>query len=55
MSRVAIVGVEGSGKTVLMAALGDMFGKPSDGSVYLMPENQAAFSFMTQIPHKMRE
>lgn len=55
MSRVAIVGVEGSGKTVLMAALGDMFGKPSDGSVYLMPENQSAFSFMTQIPHKMRE
>ena len=55
MSRVAIVGVEGSGKTVLMTALADLYGKPSADSPYLMPENQSAFSFMTQIPHKMRE
>lgn len=55
MSRIAIVGVEGSGKTVLMAALADMFGKPSEDALYLMPENQASFSFMTQIPHKMKE
>lgn len=54
MSKVAIVGVEGSGKTVLMAAMGEMYGKASHDSLYLMPENQAAFSFMTRIPHKMR-
>lgn len=54
MSKVAIVGVEGSGKTVLMAALGEMYGQASHDSLYLMPENQAAFSFMTRIPHKMR-
>lgn len=54
MSKVAIVGVEGSGKTVLMAALGEMYGQASHDSLYLMPENQAAFSFMTQIPHMMR-
>lgn len=55
MSRVAIVGVEGSGKTVLMAALADRYGTPSDDSMYLMPENQSAFTFMKHIPHKMRE
>ena len=54
MSKVAIVGVEGSGKTVLMAAMGEMYGQASNDSLFLMPENQAAFSFMTQIPHKMR-
>ena len=54
MSKVAIVGVEGSGKTVLMAALAEMYGQASQHSIYLMPENQAAFSFMTMIPHKMR-
>lgn len=55
MSKVAIVGVEGSGKTVLMAALADLFGKPLANSPYLMPENQSAFSFMTMIPHKMKQ
>lgn len=54
MSKVAIVGVEGSGKTVLMAALGEIYGQASHEGLYLMPENQAAFSFMTRIPHKMR-
>ena len=54
MSKVAIVGVEGSGKTVLMAALAETYGQATHDGVYLMPENQAAFSFMTMIPHKMR-
>jgi hypothetical protein len=54
MSRVAIVGVEGSGKTVLMAALADRYGTPSDDSLYLMPESQSSFTFMKHIPHKMR-
>jgi TPR repeat protein len=54
MSRVAIVGVEGSGKTVLMAALADLYGDPSHDSIYLMPESQSSFAFMKHIPHKMR-
>jgi formylglycine-generating enzyme required for sulfatase activity len=55
MSKVAIVGVEGSGKTVLMAALAEQYGTISPDRPYLMPENQAAFSFMTHIPHLMRK
>ena len=45
MSKIAIVGVEGSGKTVFMAALGEMYGQMSNDSLYLMPENQAAFAY----------
>ena len=54
MSKVAIVGVEGSGKTVLMGALCESYKKISDGTPYLMPENQSAFMFMERIPHKLR-
>lgn len=55
MSKVAIVGVEGSGKTVLMASLAECFGSISHDEPYLMPENQAAYLFMNQIPHRLRE
>jgi hypothetical protein len=55
MSRIAIVGVESSGKTVLMAALADLYGEPSHDNVYLMPESQSAFAFMKHIPQKMRD
>lgn len=55
MSKIAIVGVEGSGKTVLMAALAEQYGAISQDRPYLMPENQSAFTFMTQIPHRMRQ
>ncbi len=54
MSKVAIVGVEGSGKTVLMASLSECYGKISDGEPFLMPENQAAYLFMNQVPHRLR-
>jgi len=54
MGKVAIVGVEGSGKTVLMASLTECFGKVSDQDLYLMPENQTAYMFMKQIPHRLR-
>lgn len=55
MSRVAFVGVEGSRKTVLMAVLADLYGKPSHDAVYLMPERQSSFAFMKHILHKMRQ
>lgn len=53
MGKIAIVGVEASGKTVLVAALAGKFGTMSDDSFYLLPENKEAFAFMTQVPYKM--
>ncbi len=54
MGKVAIVGVEGSGKTVLMGALCECYKQGAEDEPYLMPENQAAFMFMERIPHKLR-
>lgn len=55
MGKVAIVGVEGSGKTVLMAGLCECFKQVSGSDdPYLMPENKAAHMFMMQVPHKLR-
>lgn len=54
MSKIAIVGVEGSGKTVLMAGLSECYKQTSETEPYLMPENQSAFMFMQCIPHKLR-
>jgi formylglycine-generating enzyme required for sulfatase activity len=54
MGKIAIVGVEGSGKTVLMAALCECYRAISETEPYLMPENQSAFVFMQQVPHKLR-
>jgi hypothetical protein len=54
MGKVAIVGVEGSGKTVLMASLAECYGSISGDEPYLMPENQAAYLFMKQVPHRLR-
>lgn len=54
MGKVAIVGVEGSGKTVLMAGLCECYKQSTSSDLYLMPENKAAHMFMTQVPHKLR-
>jgi formylglycine-generating enzyme required for sulfatase activity len=55
MGKVAIVGVEGSGKTVLMAGLCECFKQvPGSDDPYLLPENKAAHMFMMQVPHKLR-
>ncbi|MEI7945565.1 MAG: hypothetical protein WCJ02_02665 [bacterium] len=55
MGKVAIVGVEGSGKTVLMAGLCECFKQvPGTDDPYLMPENQAAFKFMETVPYMLR-
>lgn len=55
MGKVAIVGVEGSGKTVLMAGLCECFKQvPGSDEPYLMPENQAAFKFMETVPYMLR-
>jgi hypothetical protein len=55
MGKVAIVGVEGSGKTVLMAGLCECFKQvPGSDDPYLIPENQAAFKFMETVPYMLR-
>jgi len=46
MSKISIVGVEGSGKTVMMAAFGDKYKHPDSSGLFLSPENPTAFSFV---------
>jgi len=35
MTKVSIVGVRGSGKTVLLAALGDKYQRPDENGLFL--------------------
>ena len=39
MKKVAIVGVEGSGKTVMLAGLGDLYTCPDEEGYFLAPKN----------------
>lgn len=39
MRKVAIVGVEGSGKTVLLAGLGDLYSRPDEQGYFLSPKD----------------
>lgn len=50
MDDILILGVEGSGKTVLAMALAKVFAGHADAGVRLKPENQAAFRFLEQMP-----
>jgi len=45
MKKIAIVGVEGSGKTVMMAAMGEQWERPDERGYFLSPENAEAFGF----------
>ena len=53
MSKVAIVGVEGSGKTVLMAVLGDRYAQGTDG-VLLRPLNRETYKYYTSEAENLR-
>ena len=54
MARMAVVGCEGSGKTVFMAALADYY-RPSEGcDVCLVPENAASNRFAAFQQRQMR-
>lgn len=48
MKKVAIVGVEGSGKTVLMAAMGDQYESPDANGIFLRPMNRRTFAYYTR-------
>lgn len=54
MKKVAIVGVEGSGKTVLMAAMGDKYESPDANGVFLKPVNRETYSYYTKEMAKLR-
>ena len=55
MSKIAIVGVEGSGKTVLMAAFGEKYVEPDENGVFLEPKDQTTFSVVMRTTADMRE
>ena len=54
MKKVAIVGVEGSGKTVLMAAMGDKYESPDFNGVFLKPVNRETYSYYTKEMAELR-
>ncbi len=54
MKKISIVGVEGSGKTVLMTALGNKYENPDDYGIFLSPENPDAFSYVKLQMDRMR-
>ena len=54
MKKVAIVGVEGSGKTVLMSAMGDKYKSPDSNGYFMLPQNHETFAFYTRESDRMR-
>ena len=55
MKKIAIVGVEGSGKTVLMAVMGDKYESPDANGVFLQPMNRETYSYYTKETAKLRD
>ena len=55
MSRIAIVGVEGSGKTVLMAAFGEKYMYPDKSGVFLEAKDQNTCATVGLLAANMRE
>lgn len=54
MKKVAIVGVEGSGKTVMLAGLGELYSHPDERGYFLAPKNFATASYVTDKIQRMR-
>ena len=48
MKKVAIVGVEGSGKTVMLAGLGDLYTNPDEEGLYLSPKNYETATYVSE-------
>ncbi len=55
MKRVAIVGVEGSGKTVMLAGLGELYSHPDENGCFLAPKNFATASYVSGKIARMRK
>lgn len=54
MRKVAIVGVEGSGKTVMLTGLGALYSRPDDDGYFLTPRNFATASYVSDKIQGMR-
>ena len=48
MKKVAIVGVEGSGKTVLMAAMGEKYRKPRADGLFLYANSRRTIEYCNE-------
>ena len=55
MRKVAIVGVEGSGKTVMLAGLGDLYTYPDDDGYFLAPKNFGTAAYVAEKIERMRK
>lgn len=54
MSKIAIVGVDASGKTVLMAALGEAYERPDKNGILLSAKTPQTFDMVKVLMDKMR-
>ncbi len=54
MKKVAIVGVEGSGKTVMLAGLGELYSHPDEDGYFLAPKNYVTASYVAEKIARMR-
>ena len=55
MKKIAIVGVEGSGKTVLMAAMGDKYKSPDANGIYLKSVNRKTYEYCERLMGQMQD
>ena len=55
MRKVAIVGVEGSGKTVMLAGLGELYSHPDPDGYFLCPKNFQTASYVAEKIARMRK
>ncbi len=54
MKKVAIVGVEGSGKTVMLAGLGDLYSRPDDKGYFLAPKDFNTSAYVSELMERLR-
>ena len=54
MKKVAIVGPEGSGKTVMLAGLGALYERPDEAGYYLEPIDRNTYSYVNGLVDGMR-
>ncbi len=55
MKKVAIVGVEGSGKTVMLAGLGELYSRPDKDGCFLSPKNFRTAAYVNDKIARMRK
>ena len=54
MKKIAIVGVEGSGKTVMLACLGELYSHPDEDGYFLSPKNFTTMKYVCEKIAKLR-